>query len=264
MAPPRSNRRGLCVSVGRWRALPRPSRGGSALHARHDRRARRRDKGADRGRRRLSREHRQLGDRAAGSEAPRAYGAPVVAVGDSALGFWAAVGVVWPETREQHRWVHRLANVLDKLPRRLQPKAKQGLHAIMHAPTRAEAENGIQTFAAEYDAKYPKAVASLRRGQGQLLTFFDFPAEQWRHLRTSNIMESPFATVRLRQRVTKGAGSSTKALMMAFRLLAMAEERWRKVNGSELLPMMRAGVRFVDGVQEKPKSVAGETKENAA
>jgi transposase-like protein len=194
----------------------------------------------------------------------RGLRAPVVAVGDSTLGFWAAVGTVWPDTREQRCWVHRLANVLDKLPKRLQPRAKQALHAIMTAPTHAEAEAGIEAFATEYDAKYPKAVASLRRDQAQLLTFYDFPAEHWRHLRTTNIIESPFATVRLRQRVTKGAGSRTKALMMAFKLLAMAEERWRKVNGSERLPLVRAGVRFVDGVQEKPKTAAGEVKENAA
>ncbi len=194
----------------------------------------------------------------------RGLRAPVVAVGDSALGFWAAAGTVWPETREQRCWVHRLANVLDKLPKRLQPKAKQALHAIMHAPTRPEAEAGIEAFAVEYDAKYPKAVASLRRDQAHLLTFFDFPAEHWRHLRTTNIIESPFATVRLRQRVTKGAGSRTKALLMAFKLLAMAEARWRKVNGSELLPLVRAGVRFVDGVQERPKTATGGVKENAA
>jgi len=194
----------------------------------------------------------------------RGLRAPVVAVGDSALGFWAAVGAVWPETREQRCWVHRLANVLDKLPKRLQAKAKQALHAIMNAPTRADAEAGIDAFAAEYDAKYPKAVTSLRRDQAQLLTFYDFPAEHWRHLRTTNIIESPFATVRLRQRVTKGAGSRTKALMMAFKLLAMTEERWRKVNGSELLPLVRASVRFVDGLQEKAKNTVGKVKENAA
>ena len=194
----------------------------------------------------------------------RGLRAPVVAVGDSALGFWAAAGAVWPETREQRCWVHRLANVLDKLPKRLQPKAKQALHGIMQAPTRAEAEAGIDTFAAEYDAKYPKAVTSLRRDQASLLTFYECPAEHWRHLRTTNIIESPFATVRLRQRVTKGAGSRTKALMMAFKLLAMAEERWRKVNGSELLPLVRAGVRFVDGMQEKTKNTVVETKESAA
>jgi transposase-like protein len=194
----------------------------------------------------------------------RGLRAPAVAVGDSALGFWAAVGAVRPETREQRCWVHRLANVLDKLPKRLQPKAKQAPHAIMNAPTRAEAEAGIDAFAAEYNPKYPKAVASLRRDQARLLTFYDFPAEHWRHLRTTNIIESPFATVRLRQRVTKGAGSRTKALMMAFKLLAMAEERWPKVNGSELLPLVRAGVRYVDGVQDKRKDAAGEAKENAA
>jgi putative transposase len=195
----------------------------------------------------------------------RGLRAPVVAVGDSALGFWAAVGHVWSETREQRCWVHRVANVLDKLPKRLQPKAKQALHAIMEAPTRAEAEAGIDAFAADYDAKYPKAVASLRRDQAQLLTFYDFPAEHWRHLRTTNVIESPFATVRLRQRVTKGAGSRTKALMMAFKLLAMAEERWRKVNGAELLPLVRDGVRFIDGVQEKAKNTAaGKVKETAA
>jgi transposase-like protein len=194
----------------------------------------------------------------------RGLRAPLVAVGDGALGFWAAVGAVWAETREQRCWVHRIANVLDKLPKRLQPKAKQALHAIMQAPTRAEAEAGIDAFAAEYDAKYPKAVTSLRRDQAQLLTFYDFPAEHWRHLRTTNMIESPFATVRLRQRVTKGAGSRTKALMMAFKLLAMAEERWRKVNGSELLPLVRAGVRFVDGVQEKRTTTVGEVKESAA
>lgn len=194
----------------------------------------------------------------------RGMRAPIVAVGDSALGFWAAVAAVWPETREQRCWVHRLANVLDKLPRRLQRKAKQALHAIMDAPTRADAETGVAAFAAEYDAKYPKAVASLRRDQAQLLTFYDFPAEHWRHLRTTNVIESPFATVRLRQRVTKGAGSRTKALLMAFKLLAMAQERWRKVTAPDLLPLVCAGIRFVDGIQERPKTVTAEDKENAA
>jgi len=104
----------------------------------------------------------------------------------------------------------------------------------MEAPTRAEAEAAIEGFAAEYDAKYPRAVASLRRGQAQLLTFHDFPAEHWQHLRTTNIIESPFATVRLRQRVTKGARSRNKALVMAYKLLAMAQERWRRVNGSSM------------------------------
>jgi putative transposase len=177
----------------------------------------------------------------------RGMRAPVVGVGDGALGFWAAVRDVWPETREQRCWVHRLANVLDKLPKGLQPKAKRALHEIMAAENREQAELLIQRFAEEYGAKYPKAIESLRRDQEKLLTFYAFPAEHWRHLRTTNPIESPFATVRLRQRVTKGAGSRSKGLAMAFKLLLMAQERWRKLNGAELLPLVRAGVRFEDG-----------------
>jgi transposase-like protein len=177
----------------------------------------------------------------------RGMRAPVVGVGDGALGFWAAVREVWPETREQRCWVHRLANVLDKLPKGVQPKAKRALHEIMGAETRAQAELLIERFAGEYEAKYPKAVESLRRDQDRLLTFYSLPAEHWRHLRTTNPIESPFATVRLRQRVTKGAGSRTKGLTMAFKLLLMAQERWRKINGAELLPLVRAGVSFEDG-----------------
>jgi transposase-like protein len=177
----------------------------------------------------------------------RGMHAPVVGVGDGALGFWAAVRDVWPETKEQRCWVHRLVNVLDKLPKSLQPKAKRALHEIMNADTRADAEKLIELFAEEYQAKYPKAVASLRKDEDKLLTFYALPAEHWRHLRTTNPIESPFATVRLRQRVTKGAGSRTKGLTMAFKLLLMAEQRWRKLNGAELLPLVRAGVRFEDG-----------------
>ena len=175
--------------------------------------------------------------------------APVVAVGDGALGFWAAVRDVWPETQAQRCWVHRLANVLDKLPQRLQPQAKRALHEIMNAATREQAETAITAFTTEYEAKYPKAIAALARDQAQLLTFFAFPAEHWKHLRTTNVIESPFATVRLRQRVTKGAGSRTKGLLMAYKLLRMAAERWRRVDGSQLLPLVRAGVKFTDGVQ---------------
>jgi putative transposase len=185
----------------------------------------------------------------------RGMKAPVVAVGDGALGFWAAVGEVWPATREQRCWVHRLVNVLDKLPRRLQPKAKQALHEIMYAEDRAQAEEAIVRFAEDYEAKYPKAVASLRADQAKLLTFFDFPAEHWLHLRTTNVIESPFATVRLRQRVTKGAGSRMKALAMAYKLLDMAQQRWRRLNAAQLLPLVRAGVRFVDGVQQERDEV---------
>jgi putative transposase len=181
----------------------------------------------------------------------RGMTAPAVAVGDGALGFWKAVGEVWPETREQRCWVHRLANVLDKLPKRLQPKAKRALREIMNAATRADAEAAITAFTEAYQAKYPKAVASLDRDQEKLLTFFDFPAEHWLHLRTTNPVESPFSTVRLRQRVTKGAGSRAKGLVMAYKLLVMAEERWRKLNAPHLLPLVQAQVKFVDGSQQR-------------
>ncbi|MFG0253006.1 MAG: IS256 family transposase [Phycisphaerales bacterium JB038] len=179
----------------------------------------------------------------------RGMRAPVLAIGDGALGFWAAVRDVWPETREQRDWVHRMGNVLDKLPKRLQGPAKAALREILTAPTRADAVKGIDRFEDEYGAKYPKAIASLRRDQDQLLTFFDFPAEHWKHLRTSNPIESTFATVRLRQRVTKGPGSRTRGLTMAFKLIQMAQDRWRKLNGSHLLPLVRAGVPFTDGEQ---------------
>jgi transposase-like protein len=181
----------------------------------------------------------------------RGMSAPVLAVGDGALGFWAALPDVWPDTREQRCWVHRIANVLDKLPNRLHRQAKEALHEIMRAETRAAAREAIERFAEDYGAKYPKAVTSLRRDEELLLTYFDFPAEHWRHLRTTNVLESPFATVRLRQRVTKGAGSRTKGLLMAFKLLEMAQKRWRRVNGSELLPVVRGGIQFIDGVQAK-------------
>jgi putative transposase len=179
----------------------------------------------------------------------RGMQAPAVAVGDGALGFWAALREVWPETRAQRDWVHRLANVLDKLPKRLQPKAKAALHEMMYAETREDAELARDAFVESYQSKYPKAVESLQRDGEQLLTFFDFPAEHWKHLRTSNVVESPFATVRLRQRVTKGPGSRNKGLTMAFKLLEMAQQRWRRLNGSELLPLVREGAKFVDGVR---------------
>ncbi len=181
----------------------------------------------------------------------RGMRAPVVAVGDGALSFWAALGQVWPETREQRCWVHRLANVLDKLPKRLKPKAKRALREIMHADTRAQAVEGIERFEEDYGAKYPKAVASLRRDEDKLLTYFDFPAEHWVNLRTTNVIESPLATVSLRQRVTKGAGSRTKGLMMAFKLLDMVQQRWRRINAPNLLPLVRAGMKFIDGIQEE-------------
>lgn len=179
----------------------------------------------------------------------RGMQAPCLAVGDGALGFWAAVGEVWPQTREQRDWFHRLGNVLDKLPKRLQKKAKAALHEVMYAASRGEAEEAIERFERTYRDRYPKAVASLRRDEEHLLSFFDFPAEHWIHLRTTNVIESAFATVRLRQRVTKGPGSRTRGLTMAYKLLDMAQQRWRRLNAPHLLPLVRAGVRFVDGGQ---------------
>lgn len=179
----------------------------------------------------------------------RGMQAPLVAIGDGALGFWAALREVWPQTREQRDWVHKIVNVLDKLPKRLRPKAKEALHEIMYAETREDAEEAKASFITSYQAKYPKAAESLERDEEQLMTFFDFPAEHWKHLRTSNVVESPFATVRLRQRTTKGPGSRNKGLSMAFKLLEMAQKRWRRLNGSELLPLVRGGVEFVNGVR---------------
>jgi len=176
---------------------------------------------------------------------------PVVAVGDGALGFWAAVRDVWPKTRAQRDWFHKLGNILDKLPKRLQPRVKAALHEVMYAATRAQAREAAQRFATEYGPKYPKAVTTLEKDADVLFTFFDFPAEHWKHLRTSNVIESPFATVRLRQRVTKGAGSRTKGLLMAYKLHDMAQARWRRLDGAHLLPLVRAGIVFVDGVQQE-------------
>src|SRR6202045_31886 len=178
---------------------------------------------------------------------------PLVAVGDGALGFWAAAREVWPETREQGCWCHKLGNVLDKLPQRLQPRAKRTLHEMMYAECRADCEAARARFEAEYQPKYPKALESLTAKWERLVTFFDFPAEHWKHLRTTNVIESPFATVRLRERTTRGAGSRTKGLLMAFKLLEMVQLRWRPLDGApQLLPLVRAGVKFAEGVQIDP------------
>jgi putative transposase len=145
--------------------------------------------------------------------------------------------------------------VLDKLPPRLQPRAKRALHEMMYAESRSDCEAARTRFAAEYRAKYPKAVESLAVNWERLTAFFDFPAEHWKHLRTTNVIESAFATVRLRERATKGAGPRTKGLLMAFKLLDMAQQRWRRLDGAHVLPLVRAGVKFVDGVQKQHGTV---------
>ena len=177
----------------------------------------------------------------------RGMQAPVLATGDGALGFWAAVRDVWPETKDQLCWVHKIANVLDKLPKRMQPRAKKALHAMMYAESKKVCEDEMAKFAEEYGGKYPKAVASLVDHRARLLTFFAFPVDHWKHLRTTNPIESTFATVRLRQRVTKGAGSRAAGLAMAFKLMQSAQRGWRRLDGHKLVPLVRAGVRFVDG-----------------
>lgn len=176
----------------------------------------------------------------------RGMRAPVLAVGDGALGFWNAKRQVWPETKEQRCWFHKLGNVLDKLPKRLQATAKQQLHEVLFAHTRKEAEAAIQRFSAAYGAGHP-AVKCLTNDREELLAFFAFPEEHWKHLRTTNPIESSFATTRLRTRVTKGAGSRTAGLTMTFKLLMVAQETWRRIDGQELVPLVRAGVPFVDG-----------------
>lgn len=181
----------------------------------------------------------------------RGMRAPVLSVGDGALGFWAALRQVWPATREQRCWFHKLGNVLDKLPRRLQPQAKRMLHEALYAATKADAIKAITRFADEYGAKYPKAVECLTQDQEALLAFFDFPAEHWKHLRTTNPIESAFSTVKLRSRVTRGAGSRAAGLTMTYKLLRAAEATWRRLDGQELIALVRAGVRFVDGKHQE-------------
>src|SRR5262245_3532318 len=176
---------------------------------------------------------------------------PKLAVGDGALGFWKAVPQVFPTTREQRCWVHKTANVLDKLPKRLQPQAKEALHQIWLAEIRKDAEQAFDQFLATYEAKYPKATECLRKDRGELLTFYDFPAEHWRHLRTTNPIESTFATVRLRHCRTKGNGTRLACLTMVFKLMQSAAKRWRLLNGAKLLPELIQGTQFVDGIKRQ-------------
>ena len=175
---------------------------------------------------------------------------PQLATGDGALGFWKALPQVFPKTRAQRCWVHKTCNVLDKLPKRLQSRAKELLHQIWMAPTRKDAEAAFDHFIGAYEAKYPKAVDCLAKDRVALLTFYDFPAEHWMHLRTTNPIESTFATVRLRTDKTKGCGSRVATLTMVFKLAQSAEKRWRRLNGHELIGDVLAGIPFTDGVKQ--------------
>jgi transposase-like protein len=179
----------------------------------------------------------------------RGLNEPKLVVGDGALGAWAALRDVFPGAAEQRCWFHASGNIIDCLPKRLHSKAKGLLSEIIEAPTRRDAKLALETFREEYGAKYPKALAKLDRDWAQLTAFYDYPAEHWRHLRTTNPIESAFATVRLRTRVTKGAGSKTAALAMAYKLLATAQERWRRFNGHHLVADVLDGVKFKDGIR---------------
>jgi transposase-like protein len=177
----------------------------------------------------------------------RSMPAPALAVGDGALGFWGALEQVYPECARQRCWVHKLRNVLDKLPDRVQERAKDLLHAAMYAPSRNGAEGARAQFFADFEDKFPRAVACLEEDWEELVTFLDFPEEHWVHLRSTNVIESVFAPVKGRTRKTKGAGSRAAGLAMAFKLVQAGERRWRKVNAPERVRLVREGVWFKDG-----------------
>jgi putative transposase len=174
---------------------------------------------------------------------------PELAVADGALGFWQAIEEVWPKTRGQRCWVHKTAIVLNKLPKSQQPKAKRALQEIWMAETRNDAEAAFDAFVRTYAVKYDKAVDCLSKDRTTLLAFYDFPAEHWKHLRTSNPIESSFATVRHRTVRSKGCLSNKTALAMIFKLAQAAEKSWRRLNGHNQLPKLIQGVKFVDGIE---------------
>ena len=185
---------------------------------------------------------------------PKARGleaSPQLTVGDGALGFWKALRKVYGESREQRCWVHKTANVLNKLPKSKQAKAKSMLHDIWMAETRQDAHKAFDLFVESYQVKYSEAVKYLTKDREVLLAFYDFPAEQWMHIRTTNPIESTFATVRLRTKRTKGSGSRAACLAMVFKLTMCAEKTWRALNGSTLLSEVIRGVQFVDGIKEE-------------
>jgi transposase-like protein len=176
--------------------------------------------------------------------------APKLAIGDGALGFWKALSKAYGETRWQRCWVHKTANVLNKLPKSLQAKAKDKLHQIWMAPDKAEAESHFDDFINTYEAKYPKATACLEKDRDKLLTFYDFPAEHWKHIRTTNPIESTFATVKLRTDKVRGCFSSKTVVTMAFKLCECAQKRWQRLYGYRELGKVISGVKFVNGIEE--------------
>ena len=176
---------------------------------------------------------------------------PQLAVGDGALGFWTALEEEYPGTGHQRCWVHKTANLLDKLPKRVQPHAKKMIHEMYLAPTKADAQRAYRAFREHHQAKYPKACECLRKDEKVLFAFYDYPAEHWAHLRSTNPIESTFATVRHRTRQTKGCGSRLATLTMVFKLATQAEKHWRRINGYRLIAKVIEGVKFVDGELKK-------------
>ena len=187
--------------------------------------------------------------------------APELAVADGALGFWKALGEVWPKTREQRCWVHKTANVLNRLPKSQHTKAKRALQAIWMAETKTDADAAFDAFIESYEVKYDKAAECLRKDREALLAFYDFPAEHWKHLRTTNPIESTFATVRHRTIRSKGCLSNKTALAMVFKLVDGAQKTWRKLDGHNQLPKIIQGVKFTDGLEVvvKPAAIQAQT-----
>lgn len=175
--------------------------------------------------------------------------APEIAVGDGALGFWQALDQVWPDTCHQRCWVHKIGNVLNAFPKSMTPAVKSDLHDISHAETRADAQAAMDVFAEKYATKYPKAATCLRKDRDALMAFYDYPAEHWDHLRSSNPIESVFATVRHRTVRTKGALSQKTAKLMVFTLIQAAAKSWRRLNGRNQLPKIIDGIKFRNGVE---------------
>lgn len=184
---------------------------------------------------------------------------PKLAVGDGALGFWKAVGKVWPATDQQRCWVHKTANVLEKLPKAIQPKVKEALHNIWQAETREEAYRAFDNCIERFSPKYPRAMDCLSKDKSSMLAFYDYPAENWQHIRTTNPIESVFATVRLRTNKTKNCGSRATTLAMAFKLMETAQKKWQRLRGYKHLADVITGVKFINGIKQ-----TGDQKQDAA
>ena len=177
----------------------------------------------------------------------RGMQSPKLFIGDGALGFWRAVRNVFPEADHQRCWVHKTANILDKMPKKIQPKAKNMIHEIYQSETKKDALTAYKKFIQTYEAKYPRAVVCLTKDKDSLFSFYDFPAEHWQHIRSTNAIESSFATVRLRTSKTRGQGSLEMTLAMVYKLLDEASKRWRKLRGAKLVSLVIDGKKFTDG-----------------